>query len=93
MDSKAILRAIEVQHGLLIERARGIYSFSHLTFQEYLTARKIVASSNSEELHRALQQLATQITNPQWREVILLTSSMLPNADYLLYPYPIIQQQ
>ena len=84
LDSKAILRAIEVQHGLLIERARGIYSFSHLTFQEYLAARKIVSSSNSEELHRALQQLATQITNPQWREVILLTASMLPNADYLI---------
>ncbi|MDJ0590773.1 MAG: NACHT domain-containing NTPase [Pleurocapsa sp. MO_226.B13] len=84
LDSKAILRAIEVQHGLLIERARGIYSFSHLTFQEYLTTRKIVSSSNSEELHRALQQLATQITNPQWREVILLTASMLPNADYLI---------
>ena len=84
LDSKAILRAIEVQHGLLIERARGIYSFSHLTFQEYLTARKIVSSPNSEELHHALQQLATQIANPQWREVILLTASMLPNADYLM---------
>lgn len=83
LDSKAILRAIEVQHGLLIERARGIYSFSHLTFQEYLTARKI-SSSNSEELHHSLQQLATKISNPQWREVILLTASMLPNPDYLI---------
>ncbi|MDJ0568269.1 MAG: NACHT domain-containing NTPase, partial [Pleurocapsa sp. MO_192.B19] len=84
LDSKAILRAIEIQHGLLIERARGIYSFSHLTFQEYLTARKIVSSPNSEELNHALEQLASQITNPQWREVILLTASMLPNTDYLM---------
>ena len=84
LDSEAILRAIEVQHGLLIERARGIYSFSHLTFQEYLTARKIVFSSNSEKLNHSLQQLATQITNSQWREVIFLTASMLPNADYLM---------
>ena len=84
LDSKAILRAIEVQHGLLIERARGIYSFSHLTFQEYLTARKIVSTSNSKELNHALEQLASQITNSQWREVILLTASMLENADYLM---------
>ena len=83
LDSKAILRAIEVQHGLLIERARGIYSFSHLTFQEYLTARKIVSSPSTEELNSALAKLATQITNPQWREVILLTASMLPETNYL----------
>lgn len=84
LNSEAILRSIEVQHGLLIERARGIYSFSHLTFQEYLTARKIVSSANTEELNCSLQKLAKQITNPHWREVILLTASMLPNADYLI---------
>ncbi|MGF1539041.1 MAG: NACHT domain-containing protein [Pleurocapsa sp.] len=84
LDSEAILRAIEVQHGLLVERARGIYSFSHLTFQEYLTARKIVSSPSSQELNSSLQHMAKQITNPQWREVILLTASMLPHADYLL---------
>ena len=84
LDSEAILRAIEVQHGLLVERARGIYSFSHLTFQEYLTARKIVSSPNQEILHTSLASLATHITNAQWREVILLTASELPRADYLL---------
>ncbi|MEM6611935.1 MAG: NACHT domain-containing NTPase [Cyanobacteria bacterium P01_C01_bin.72] len=84
LDSQGILRAIEVQHGLLIERARGIYSFSHLTFQEYLTARKIISHSHTEELNQALQQLASQINNPQWREVILLTASMLPNQAYLV---------
>ncbi|GAB4225113.1 MAG: hypothetical protein Kow0049_02360 [Stanieria sp.] len=84
LDSEAVLKAIEVQHGLLIERARGIYSFSHLTFQEYLTARKIVASANSQELNQSLHKLATNISNPQWREVTLLTASMLPHADFLL---------
>ena len=38
-DSEAVLKSIEAQHGLLVERARGIYSFSHLTFHEYSTAR------------------------------------------------------
>ncbi|MEM9272231.1 MAG: NACHT domain-containing NTPase [Cyanobacteria bacterium P01_F01_bin.143] len=84
LDSEAILRAIEVQHGLLVERARGVYSFSHLTFQEYLTARKIVASSNQEELQQSLQNLASKVFNPQWREVILLTVGELSCADYLI---------
>ncbi|MEM7773736.1 MAG: NACHT domain-containing protein, partial [Cyanobacteria bacterium P01_A01_bin.37] len=38
VDGEDVLKAIEAQHGLLVERARGIYSFSHLTFQEYFTA-------------------------------------------------------
>jgi predicted NACHT family NTPase len=84
LDSEAVLSTIEVQHGLLIEKARGIYSFSHLTFQEYLTARKIVASPSNEILEESLQLLATHICEPQWREVILLTAGMLPTADRLL---------
>jgi predicted NACHT family NTPase len=84
LNSEAILRAIETQHGLIVERAKGIYGFSHLTFQEYLTARKIVASPTPEILKQSLQSLADQMTFPQWREVILLTVEMLPNGDFLL---------
>ena len=42
LDSEMVLKSIEAQHGLLVERAQKIYSFSHLTFQEYFTARAIV---------------------------------------------------
>lgn len=45
LDSEIILKSIEAQHGLVVERAKGIYSFSHLTFQEYFSAREIVANS------------------------------------------------
>jgi predicted NACHT family NTPase len=48
LDSESVLKSIEAQHGLFVERARGIYSFSHLTFHEYFTARKIVSSANSD---------------------------------------------
>ena len=34
-DSMVILKAIEAQHGIFVERAKGIHSFAHLTFQEY----------------------------------------------------------
>lgn len=65
LDSTAALKAIEAQHGLLLEQGRGIYSFSHLTFQEYLTAREIVAAGNSQ----TLQNFVTHIGEKRWREV------------------------
>ncbi|MEM8720178.1 MAG: NACHT domain-containing protein [Cyanobacteria bacterium P01_G01_bin.39] len=41
VDGNHVLRDIEVQHGLLVERAESIYSFSHLTIQEFLIAQHI----------------------------------------------------
>jgi len=84
LDSAAVLKSLEFQHGLLIERAQGIYSFSHLTFQEYFTAKEIVTNSNPKTLEQALNQLVSRITEKRWREVVLSTTSMLSKADYLL---------
>jgi predicted NACHT family NTPase len=44
-----VLKAIEAQHGLLVERAHRIYSFSHLTFQEFFTARYITENTNKSK--------------------------------------------
>jgi predicted NACHT family NTPase len=82
--SAAMLRAIESQHGLLAERARGIFSFSYLALQEYFTARKIVANHNLLSLGESLQGLVNHITEPYWREIFLLTASMLRSADGLV---------
>ncbi|KYC42143.1 signal transduction protein [Scytonema hofmannii PCC 7110] len=87
MDSVQVLKSIEAQHGLLVERARGIYSFSHITFQEYFTAREIVCSSHQE---KALKSLVSHLTEKRWQEVFLLTVGMLKNADDLLQ---LIKQQ
>jgi predicted NACHT family NTPase len=84
LESEAMLNAIEAQHGLLMERARGIFSFSYLVFQEYFTARKIVASHNLRALEDALGGLVSHITDPHWREVFLLTAAMLRSADSLV---------
>lgn len=84
LDSEVILRAIEAQHGLLVERAKGIYSFSHLTFQEYFTAREIVLKN--PELNRDLQDLISRLTDKRWREVFLLATEMLRDASQLLLP-------
>ncbi|MEG4286429.1 NACHT domain-containing NTPase [Microcoleus sp. A006_D1] len=84
LESEAVLKSIEAQHGLLTERARGIFSFSYLAFQEYFTARKIVASHNLGGLEQALSGLVSHITDPHWREVFLLTTAMLRSADSLV---------
>jgi predicted NACHT family NTPase len=81
VGSQVVLESIEVQHGLLVERSRGIYSFSHLTFQEYFTARNFVANLSPE----LLQFLVSKVAESRWREVFLLTSEMLENADDLLW--------
>lgn len=78
LDSEAVLKSIEGQHGLLVERAKGIYSFSHLTFQEYFAAREIVANS-------ALENLVEHITEKRWREVFLLTAAIMRKADDLVW--------
>lgn len=83
LESEAILKSIEAQHGLLVERAKGIYSFSHLTFHEYFTAQKIVTSPATQALE-ALKGLAGHITEKRWWEVFLLAVGMLEPADDLL---------
>jgi len=78
-DSKEILKSIEAQHGLFVERARGIYSFSHLTFQEYFTAKAIVTSWNTE----VFPPLVSHVADTRWSEVFLLVAEMLQSADSL----------
>ncbi|WP_239112289.1 NACHT domain-containing NTPase [Halomicronema sp. CCY15110] len=82
LDSEAVLKSIEAQHGLLVERARGIYSFSHLTFQEYFTAKQITRPT--AQFPQALTNLAKHAIEKRYREIFLLTVSMLPKADELL---------
>ncbi|MBD1913168.1 MULTISPECIES: NACHT domain-containing NTPase [unclassified Leptolyngbya] len=84
LDSEAVLRSIEAQHGLLVERAKGIYSFSHLTFQEYFAAREIVF--NAAHLDEAIHNLLNHLHDRRWQEIFLLTTEMLRDASRLILP-------
>lgn len=77
LDGTEIVKSIDEQHSLLTKRALHIYSFSHLTFQEYFTAQYVIDHSSEENLEKVL----TQITKPRWNEVYRLIASLLPNAD------------
>lgn len=68
-DPMSFLKQIEQASGLLIEKERGIYSFTHLTFQEYLAAEFIRDSGKADEL-------AANVTSPWWRETIRLYAAI-----------------
>lgn len=75
-DGEKVLAAMEAQHGIFVERAHRIHSFSHLTLQEYLTARYIV----DNEARGTLPRLLAHVGDKRWREVFLLTAGMLDDA-------------
>jgi predicted NACHT family NTPase len=76
IDSEEVLKSIEAQHGLLVKQAMEIYSFSHLTFQEYFTARWFKEKADGD-----FGALIRHVTDKKWREVFLLTVEMLQSAD------------
>ena len=59
------LKDVENGSGLLVERENGHYSFSHLTFQEYLAAVHAIETRLESELLR-------RVENPWWHETIRL---------------------
>ncbi len=79
VNGSTVLRTIEVQHGILVERADGIYSFSHLTLQEYLTAQHI-------DDQRQIETLVTKhLTESRWKDVFILVAGLTRGgADELL---------
>lgn len=84
VDSQAVLKAIESQHGLLTERATGIYSFSHLTFHEYFTAKNILDTTEPTAQITALEKLVSHVAETRWQEIFLLVAERMDSADYLL---------
>ena len=75
IPGKEVLRAIELQHGILVTRAQGLYSFSHLSFQEYYTSKYII---DNGERGSAKQLVKNHCFEKRWREVFLLTAEILP---------------
>ena len=71
LDGEAVLNAIAVQQGILVERAEDVYSFSHLTLQEYLTAQYIADNNLIEQL------VTCHLGDRRWREVFLLVAGLV----------------
>ncbi|MEP0885712.1 NACHT domain-containing protein [Trichocoleus sp. ST-U3] len=71
-----VLKSLEEQSGLIVERSEGFWSFSHLTFQEYFTAKWFCDHDN-------WKGLASHVRKKYWREVFLLAASMMQPANEL----------
>jgi hypothetical protein len=80
IDAKAVLNAIEAQHGILIEFSPRVYAFSHPTFQEYYAARYVVEQDEAGD-EQAIPRLLSHAHEDRWREAILLVASTFSNAD------------
>ena len=78
-DGDSVLRAVEAQHGVWVERAKSIYSFSHLSLHEYFAAHYVVRSAGASALNRLLT--LEHLADDRWREVILNTASLMDDAD------------
>jgi hypothetical protein len=66
-DALRIVREIRDRSGLLVERRPGAFAFSHLTFQEYLTALDYASRT---------QELLAHADDPWWHEVIALAAGI-----------------
>ncbi|KAA3660037.1 MAG: hypothetical protein DWQ04_20640, partial [Chloroflexi bacterium] len=75
-SAEKILQFIETQHGLIVEQAHNIYSFSHLTLQEYFVARYIVDNEHCG----SVAWLTQFVEDNRWDETFLLTAGMLDDS-------------
>jgi hypothetical protein len=71
VDEAGVGNSIELQPETLVALAQGIYSFSHLTLQEYLTAQYI------DNHHQIDRLVAEHLTDNRWREVFLLLAQIM----------------
>jgi hypothetical protein len=72
-EAAALVAEIRDRNGVLVERAPGVFAFSHLSFQEFLTAQDMVRE-------HAYEMLLDHYRDPWWHEVITLAAGF-PSAD------------
>jgi formylglycine-generating enzyme required for sulfatase activity len=70
-DAQDYIRVMQERTGLLQERGQDIYSFAHLSMQEYLTASVL---SSRDDLFTIVQK---NLTDSWWHEVIKMAISLM----------------
>lgn len=79
-DANQFVDFIQKRVGILVERGHGIYSFVHLTFQEYFAACDISKRyiSNLDEMWKLIEP---KLIDSRWNEVMLLLIGKLAEYD------------
>lgn len=68
-----VLKAIEEQHGIIIEREQSVYSFSHLTIHEFFTAKYIYDYSLEGSLNNLVEKYLYDV---RWKEVFNMVAGL-----------------
>ena len=76
-QAERFLNFIKNTAGLLIEAGDGLYSFIHLTFQEYLSATHLTTFGEMGGTQAIWDELGGDLNNPRWREVVRLLVASL----------------
>ncbi|AZC36884.1 hypothetical protein C4K37_2497 [Pseudomonas chlororaphis subsp. piscium] len=79
-QAEEFLLFIKNSAGLLIEAGDGLYSFIHLTFQEYLCATYLLAFGETKGAQSIWEELNGALLNPRWREVVRLLIASLKST-------------
>lgn len=79
-QAEAFLSFIKNSAGLLVEAGDGLYSFIHLTFQEYLCATYLLAFGETRGAQSIWDELQGALQNPRWREVVRLLVASLKSS-------------
>ncbi len=70
-EAQDFIRLAKARTGLLVERGDGVYTFAHLTFQEYLAASDM-EHRLAHSIDALWNEIRPRLHDPHWREVILL---------------------
>lgn len=81
-DVESMLEVFIMDDGLLVPATRGYFSFPFLIFQEYLSARYLLANQDIVKISRFIQE---NLLEEKWRNTIIMYSELSPNADRLFF--------
>jgi len=76
--SGSVLSELESHHGLLIRPAANVFSFSHLSFQDYFSAEYLIST------RRELEFSKSYASNSQKKDIIVFCSCLVEDADELV---------